>query len=396
MQKLHIQSAHKPNLEPTPASLIHMAEGFDGVGPLYGNRVNMIRQGGVLFDCLEKAIDEATRHIHLEYYTWQPDATGQKIRDALVRAATRGVEVRLLVDDVGSRSIKPSFFATLKRAGGRIERFLPLNPLNRHFALNNRNHRKIVVIDGRQGFIGGMNVGNQYAGLAKPWHDLHAEVRGQVVLSLQEVFCQDWYHSTSEDLVSREYFPLLEPSGGVHAQLLASGPADNRWRSIHTFLFAAINLARERVWIETPYFVPDQPILMALQTAALRGVDVRLLLPGRSDHPMVLFAGRSFQDELLQAGVKIYELTGTMTHAKTLTIDGHLSTIGSANMDQRSFRLNFEANLFFFAPTVAQAMEQGFLTLCAQADKVTMAQRSKLSIHRRLIESLCRVLSPLL
>jgi cardiolipin synthase A/B len=393
-----LQTYTEQNAEPehAPQSLIHLARQFDGNGPLAGNRIEIFRSGRLLFDNLQMAIDHATQHIHLDYYIWQADSTGQRIRDALTRAADRGVEVRLLIDDVGSRTVKQSFFHTLQDAGGCIKRFLPVNPLNRQLALNNRNHRKLVIIDGDQAFIGGMNIGDQYAAKAEPWIDLHARVEGPVVHSIQETFCQDWFHTTAEDLVSRDYFPALENLGSVHAQLLSSGPADERWKSIHLFIFTAITLAQQKVFIETPYFVPDQPILLALHTAALRGIDVRLLLPSQSDHPLVLHAGRSFQDQLLQAGVRIFELKNSMTHAKTMTIDGILSTIGSANLDQRSFRLNFESNLFFFDESITQQMEQDFLNLCNVADEISLNHRRSLPRSTKMIESVCRVLSPLL
>jgi cardiolipin synthase len=397
IQRLHVQAKDSAPPENAPKSLIYLARLFDGNGPLAGNQIEIFRSGQALFDHLQQAIDQATEHIHLEYYIWQPDTTGQRIRQALERAALRGVQIRLLVDDVGSRSAKRSFFSSLEIAGGQIKRFLPVNPLNRQITLNNRNHRKLVVIDGRQAFIGGMNIGDQYAATAEePWFDLHACVHGPVVHSIQETFCQDWYHASSEDLASRNYFPPTDFSGPAYAQLLSSGPADERWRSIHTFIFAAINLAQKKVYIETPYFVPDQPILLALRTAALRGVDVRLLLPGRSDHPLVLYAGRSFQEELLEAGVRIFEMNNIMTHAKTMMIDDYLSLIGSANLDQRSFRLNFESNLCFMETSVTQRLEQDFLKLCYGAEEVGLQQRQSLPATKKLIESLCRVLSPLL
>jgi len=282
------------------------------------------------------------------------------------------------------------------QAVGRVERFLPVDPLSRQLALNNRNHRKIAVVDGEIGFTGSMNVGDVYAGLGEPWRDLHACLRGPIVHSLREVFCQDWYHATGDDLVSDVYFPRISGAGNIWAQLLSSGPADERWRAIHTLLFAAINLARDRVWVETPYFVPDPPIVMALQTAALWGVDVRLLLPGRSDHPLMLYAGRSFLEELLAAGVRVFELQDAMPHAKTVTIDSVFSTLGSANIDQRSFRLNFEANVFFFGAEVAVELERGFLSLCSEAREVTAVNRQRISRRQRLIEGVGRVLAPLL
>jgi len=377
-------------------TLLKLVRTLDEVGPLAGNAVDIMRDGAGVFTVLENAFDAAARHIHLVYYIWEPDYTGQRLRDALLRAAQRGVEVRLLLDDVGSRQAKPRFFADLQAAGGQVERFLKVSILSRRLNLNNRNHRKVVIVDGNLAFTGGMNVGDVYAGRGEPWQDLHASVRGPVAYALQEVFCQDWYHATGEDLVSATYFPPLQPVGNICAQFLASGPADERWQAIHTVLFAAMNLASERIWIETPYFVPDKPILMALQTAALRGVDVRLLLPGRSDHPLVLAAGRSFIDELLEVGVQVFEMHRAMPHAKAVMIDGNFATLGSANMDQRSFRLNFEGNLFFYGNEIAGKLEQDFLAICANARKVSKKQRRKLGKSAKLLENIARLLAPIL
>jgi len=394
--QLGLEGNQPPVDLPISPSLLQLTQKLDDIGPQPGNEVLMMREGAEAFDALVKTFDEAQQHIHLIYYIWEPDNTGERLRDALIRACQRGVAVRLLLDDVGSRKASPKFFLSLVKAGGRVERFLPVNPLGRQLMLNNRNHRKIAVIDGVVGFTGSMNVGDVYAGLAEPWIDLHARLSGPVVHSLQEIFCQDWFHATAEDLVSTTYFPQPERQGDVWAQVLASGPADERWRAIHTLLFSAINQARQRVWIETPYFVPDRPIIMALQTAALSGVDVRLLLPGRSDHPMTLHAGRSFFYELLEAGVRIFEIEDAMPHAKTVTIDSIFSTLGSANMDQRSFRLNFEANAFFFSEKIAIELEQNFLSLCAEATEVTEMSRRDTSRKQRFTEGVCRVLAPLL
>jgi cardiolipin synthase len=377
-------------------SLLTLVNKLDDIGPLAGNAVEVMREGDALFDALEAAFDAATHHIHLTYYIWEADYTGKRLRDALVRAVQRGVTVRLLVDDVGSRQANARFFQPLLAAGGQVERFLKVNVLSRQLNLNNRNHRKIAIIDGGLTFTGGMNVGDVYAGRGEPWHDLHARIQGPVAYTLQEVFCQDWYHATGEDLVSDTYFPVIPDAGTIYAQFLASGPADERWQAIHTVLFAAMNLASERIWLETPYFVPDRPILMALQTAALRGVDVRLLLPGRSDHPLVLYAGRSFIDELLDAGVRVFEMHQAMPHGKAVMIDGHFATLGSANMDQRSFRLNFEGNIFFYGTEIASKLEEDFLAACAGVQEVTLVQRSQLSKWQRLAESAARLLAPLL
>lgn len=377
-------------------SLLRLARTLDGVGPLAGNAVEIMRQGEALFAALATAFSQAQHHIHLVYYIWEADATGTHMRDLLIQAARRGVKVRLLVDDVGSRQATQAFFAPLQAAGGKVARFLPVNLLSRQLNLNNRNHRKMVIVDGSLVFTGGMNVGDVYAGRGEPWQDLHARIQGPVAYSLQEVFCQDWFHATGENLVSRRYFPTICAQGEIYAQFLATGPADERWQAIHTLLFAAMNLATQRIWLETPYFVPDAPMRLALQTAALRGVDVRLLLPGRSDHPLVLYAGRSFLDELLAAGVKVFEMHCAMPHAKAVIIDKHFATLGSANMDQRSFRLNFEGNVFFYGEAIASQLATDFVQSCGLAQEVTIQQRQQISAWQRFAESVTRLLAPLL
>ncbi|SEA79682.1 cardiolipin synthase [Desulfuromusa kysingii] len=378
------------------SSLYSLAAKLDDCGPQPGCEVEMYRDGSKAFDALEHAIDAAQEHIHLTYYIWEMDTTGSRFCQALTRAAERGVEIRLLLDDVGCYATKTSFFTSLIAAGGEVSRFLPLNLFSRQVSVNHRNHRKIVIIDGKLGFTGSMNIGDTYLGLGGRWNDLHLCVSGRVVYELQGVFCQDWFYATGKDVAIKKYFPDIRCHGAICAQFLASGPADERWRTIHTLLFVAINTAMERVWIETPYFVPDPPIVMALQTAALRGVDVRLLLPGHSDHFLVDYAGRSFFDELLNAGVRIFKMDNIIPHAKTAVVDQVFSTAGSANMDQRSFRLNFEGNLFFFGKEIAAKLEKDFLYMSQFAHEVTSERRRQLTHMQRLKEGFARILAPLL
>ncbi|RMG12760.1 MAG: cardiolipin synthase [Planctomycetota bacterium] len=381
---------------PADPGLLELAERLDGVNARPWNAVTLYREGEATFAAIEEAIDSAHDHVHLTYYIWRPDRTGKRLRDALVRAARRGVAVRLLLDDVGCLGTPQAFFAPLAAAGGQIVRFLPLSRLGRRLSLNHRNHRKIVVVDGAAGFTGGMNVGDEYAGLQGPWLDAHVRVRGPAVQRLQEIFCEDWYHTTGEDLGADRYFPPPSTAGEEWVQFVASGPTTDRWHAIHTILFAAINRAQRRVWLETPYFVPDVAMALSLETAALRGVDVRLVLPGRSDHQVVLYAGRSFYARLLAAGVRIYEVPKGFLHAKTATIDGRVATVGSANLDQRSFRLNFEANAFFYGPTVAGALEASFERILERAREVDRAAHRRRPRRQRALEAVARLLSPVL
>ncbi len=377
-------------------SLVRLAVNLDEQGPLAGNAVEIFRDGPTTFDSIEAAIRSARDHIHLLYYIWAPDRTGRRIRDLLVEARQRGVEVRVLIDDVGSYGTRRSFFKPLLDAGGQVEWFLKVSPLSRQLTINNRNHRKIIVVDGVMGFTGGMNIGDEYAGIGEPWKDLHCRVEGPVVNSFQEVFSQDWYHSTGEDLATLRYFPDIPVVGDVDAQLLASGPADEKWRSIPTLIFAVINIARERVWIETPYFIPDQAMSMALQTAALRGIDVRLLIPGKSDHRLVAAAANYFIDELIEAGVKVYQDFNVMRHGKSVIVDDWFATLGSANMDQRSFRLNFEANLFFFSGQVNRSLGDDFARQISGLSRITAEARQGIPFRQKLLEGVARLLAPLL
>ncbi|MBK8453964.1 MAG: cardiolipin synthase [Thiofilum sp.] len=396
IKRLKLDIQQEAQLIGIPASIVHLAHQLDKIGPSDGNQVQIYREGATTFHAIETAFDEAKHHIHVLYYIWEADATGRRMRDALIRAAQRGVEVRVLVDDVGSRHTRRHFFKPLQQVGGQVGRFLKVNLLSRRININHRNHRKIIVIDGDIAFTGGMNIGNVYAGLAEPWLDLHAQIRGPVAKDLQETFCEDWYHATGENLVKSIYFPVSVLEGAVSAQFLASGPADQGWQAIYTMLFAAMGMATERIWVETPYFVPDRPLMLALQTAALRGVDVRLLLPAKSDHPLVYYAGRSFWDDLLRAGARIFEYYPAMIHAKAVMIDSHFVTLGSTNMDQRSFRLNFEGNLFIYDAPIAAQLRQDFLDLCHQAREVTLKMRARLPLIERFKESITHILAPLL
>lgn len=231
--------------------------------------------------------------------------------------------------------------------------------LSRRININHRNHRKIIVIDGDIAFTGGMNIGNVYAGLAEPWLDLHAQIRYSVAKDLQETFCEDWYHATGENLVKSIYFPVSVLEGAVSAQFLASTCGSRLASDLHHAV-CGYGYGNRAYLGGNPYFVPDRPLMLALQTAALRGVDVRLLLPAKSDHPLVYYAGRSFKDDLLRAGARIFEYYPAMIHAKAVMIDSHFVTLGSTNMDQRSFRLNFEGNLFIYDAPIAAQLRQDF------------------------------------
>ncbi len=362
---------------------------------LGGNAVDIFDDGRAAFPALEAAIAAATDHVHVEYYIFRADATGRRLLALLTERARAGVEVRLLVDGLGSIALSDRDLAALREAGGRDAVFLPVSLVRRPLAFNFRNHRKIVVVDGRVAFTGGLNVGDEYSGRRRyAWRDTHMRIEGPSVASLGEVFAEDWNFATGEELTAPRYFPQPRRSGDVVAQVIDSGP-DQPQQSIHRILFSAITLAERRCWLTTPYFVPDPAILVALQCAALRGVDVRILLPSKGDLPLVQLAGRSFYEELLAAGCRIWEYQPVMLHAKTMTIDGCWGTVGSANMDIRSFRLNFEVNLVAYGRSFATRLEQIFETDLSRSTEIQRDGRP-LGSSTRLLQSAARVMAPVL
>ncbi len=363
-----------------------------------GNAVEVLRNGPACFDALEAAIRGATHHIHVEYYIFEPDETGRRFRDLLAQRAAEGIEVRLLVDAIGSWSLSHGFLAPLRHAGAQLRIFnrATLGRLRWNF----RNHRKVVVVDGRVGFTGGLNIGDDYLGQGPDgvWRDTHLRIEGPAVQALQRFFLEDWSAARPKEkgFAGGRYFRARPPaSGGGVVQVVASGP-DRDWQSIQQIFFTAIAGAKSRVLLTTPYFVPDEPTLAALQTAALRGVDVQLLLPKRTDARVARAAARSYYDELLKAGVRIHEYLPGFLHAKVLVVDGRFASVGSANFDQRSFRLNFELNAHLFDPAVIARLEETFGHDVTMSREVTAEDRKELALPQRLAEALARMLSPLL
>ncbi len=361
-----------------------------------GNEVAIFHDGEQAFQALCEAVKRAQHYVHLEYYIFQDDSTGRALLALLTERARAGVRVRLLVDAVGAWRLRRSTVAPLQEAGGKFAEFLPVAIFRRPFSVNLRNHRKIVVVDGQVAFTGGMNIGDEYRSRDPEighWRDTHARVGGPAALRLQEIFAEDWHFATGEDCLAERGIAHAEPRGGVVVEVLESGP-DRTAETIYQRIFVAITRSEKRVWLTTPYFIPDRAILVALVTAAQRGVDVRLLLPGWSDHKFVLYAGRAFYRELLPAGVRIFEYGPGMLHAKTMVVDDAWVTIGSANMDRRSFHLNWEANLILLDPGIASAMASRFERDLARARPIEAPYRP--SLPRRFGESACFLLAPLL
>jgi cardiolipin synthase A/B len=305
------------------------------------------------------------------------------------------------IDAVGTFWTPRRFFRPLTEAGGEYARFLPVTPIPRLHA-NLRNHRKILVVDGRVAFTGGLNVGEEYGSLLRhrirklgPWRDTHLELRGPACAALQDVFVEDWHFVTGRELKEEELFPVCEVTGNELVHVVASGP-DCDWEAIHHSIFAAITRATDHVYLTTPYFVPDRALLVALQTAALRGVDVRLLLPHRSDSALVRAAGRYHYGELLRAGVRVYEYRGGILHAKTVEVDGRCATIGSANLDLRSFRLNFELNITAYGANVASELRRIFFQDLESSVEVSLQTIGRWPLSRRFTYASAHLVEALL
>ena len=367
--------------------------------PTGGNKVDVSTDGVEAFDRMEALIDSARHHVHLEFFIFKSDATGARMRDALVRAAKRGVQVRLLIDSVGSYLTSESFFGPLRRAGGHVARFLPVGPLKGWAVYNLRNHRKLIVADGVSGCIGGMNVGDAYAGVhgkdGEPWRDTWLEIHGPAAAHLQEIFAGDWYFATGRVLAEPQHFPPPHAMGYDYVQIVPSAPTD-QFSKLHQLTVAMVQSARERLYITTPYFVPDPALASAITLSALRGVDVRLLVPKRSNHPLADLVGQSFYAELLDSGVAIHEYEASMLHAKGIVIDGVISSLGSANMDTRSFRLSFEINAFVYGRDFAAELEAHFVKDTLASSRIDPQVFAARSAWRRSLESVARILGPVI
>ncbi|HEY9541118.1 MAG TPA: cardiolipin synthase [Luteimonas sp.] len=382
------------------AELARLGAAATGLPPSTAQSVQLLIDGAAKYASLLEAIATAREHIHVEYYICQPDSTGNALLEALVERARAGVRVRLLLDAVGSAKATRRFFAPLLAAGGEFAWFHParFGRIWTRTWVNMRTHRKIVVIDGRIGFTGGINITDDENDRLRDdaYRDLHLRIEGDAVRLLQVVFVEDWMYATKSRALLGELsrdLPARRP-GPVSAQALPSGP-DSSWESIHRMHVSAIHAARERVWLMTPYFVPTEAALMSLTSAALGGLDVRLMVPARSDSLLVTLAARSYFDDLLAAGVKVYQYGPRLLHTKALLVDDEFALIGSANFDNRSFRLNFELSMLFHDATIAAELAALFEHDLGHAPRVR-DDRDRSLLRAKLPEALARLCAPLL
>lgn len=387
---------------PGHARLTLVPVGAGEAPPLAAWDITAHTDGRSTYAAILEAIAAARHHLHLEYYIWEPDRIGTRLRDALVARARAGVEVRVIIDGTGASKLGKRFLAPMRAAGIEIKRFNPVSLASlRRRRIDFRTHRKIVVCDGELAFTGGMNVCEPHSEEFGPryWRDTHLSFRGPAVAALQRVFFEDWVFTggTLPEAWSA-YFPTPAAPAGADVdavQIVSSGP-DTEAFAIHKTLFAAFNSARDRLWITTPYFIPDEAITSALCVAALSRVDVRVLVPARGDSRVVDLAARSYFDELLRAGVRIFEFDERFVHAKTAVIDDELTVVGTANLDNRSFRLNFEVAAVVYGTALNLRLARAFEVDLGAAREVTLEALARRSFGQRLGQAAARLLSPLL
>ena len=367
-----------------------------------GNEVKLFSDGMEFFESLFHAIENAKEHVHVQYYIIRNDRLGRSFLDLLKRKSAQGVEVRLLVDGVGTR-LPRRCIASLREAGVKVEVFFPplisWLPFINH-RINFRNHRKIVIVDGHTGFIGGYNVGDEYLGKVHRWgywRDAALRVEGMAALGLQLRFFLDWNEASREKMnVEERYFPKKVATGGsVPMQIVSSGP-DTPWAPIKMSYLKMIHEAEESVYIQSPYFVPDDSVMDALNMAALSGIDVRIMIPDKPDHPFVHWVSLSYLGELLPSGVRGYMYGSGFIHAKTVVVDGRITSIGSANWDIRSFELNFETNAVLYSMEVAGKQKAAFLDDLARCREVTVEEFRRRSLLGRFRMFVSRLFSAIL
>ncbi|WNR47065.1 cardiolipin synthase [Paenibacillus roseipurpureus] len=371
------------------------------------NEVTIFTDGVEKFNDLIGKIEAAKHHIHMQYYIVKNDSLGKRIMEVLTRKAAEGVVVRFLYDDIGSRTLKDSFFREFVKAGGQKAAFFPSRIPFLNYRVNYRNHRKLVVIDGELGYLGGFNIGNEYLGLNPKlgyWRDTHLRLSGTVVRALQSRFILDWNLAsmTAIELEKERhlhYFPTLSESAAgstrVPMQIVASGPNESWPHFVYTFL-KLIHLAERRILLQTPYFIPEESMLNALRIAALSGIDVRIMIPEKADHLFVHWASLYYVGELLRAGVKCYLYDFGFLHAKTIIVDGQVASVGTANLDIRSLRLNFETNALIFHEETAKKLENTFWADMEGCMELTLEEYEKRSLRVRFLESISKLVSPIL
>ncbi|MFP4456749.1 MAG: cardiolipin synthase [Clostridia bacterium] len=362
------------------------------------NNVEVLTNGEDTFSSMLEAIEKAKDHIHLEFFIIKDSEIGEKFKRLLMKKAKQGVKVRVIYDAVGSWKLSDAFINDLAGAGVEIHPFRPvLFPLFSR-DLNYRNHRKIIVVDGKVGFLGGLNIGDEYLGKNKKlgfWRDTHIKIEGEATSILQLIFFNGWNYVVKEELpFDMHYYPPYETMGDTMTQIVASG-ADSSWLNIMQAYFKMIMIAEDRLWISTPYLVPNEAVLTALKTAALSGVDVKIIIPSKADHFTAYWASQDNIEGLLEAGVKIFKYKKGFIHAKVLLVDDICVSIGTANLDYRSLELNYEVNAFMYDKDIVIRVLRDFRQDFLDSEIIDFAEFKKRPLRHKILEAFGRLVSPL-
>lgn len=364
------------------------------------NHVDIFTDGKQKFDRLFKDIEEAKDHIHIQYYIIKKDNLGKAFIRLLTKKAKEGLTVRILYDELGSRSLTKRFFKEFREAGGQVEVFFPSKLPLLNLRINFRNHRKLVIIDGEIGYLGGFNVGDEYLGMNPKfgyWRDTHLRIRGSAVLAIQTRFILDWNQASNTQDISYQahLFPRKKSTGSTGMQIVTSGP-DSEWEQIKNGYIKLILSAKKSIIIQTPYFIPDASLLDALRIASISGIKVSIMIPNKPDHIFVYWATLSYIGAMLDAGAVVYIYDNGFIHSKTIVVDSEVSSVGTANIDVRSFKLNFEVNAFIYDEEIAVKLTEAFFDDIKVSRILTQSEYGKRSLWIRIKESISRLLSPIL
>lgn len=389
-----LEPYHLKKSEISPAGAA--AEKLADLPFLQGNSVQLLVDGKATFESILEGIDSAASYILFQFYIVHDDEIGREIKKRLIAKSKEGVKIHFLYDEIGSLDLSESYKDDLREAGVEVYSFHTQKGRGNRFQLNFRNHRKIVVVDGKTAWIGGLNVGDEYLGRDPKvgnWRDTHMKITGPAAIAVQVSFVEDWHWTTGGIVPEIVWTPTPAPEGNSNILIVPSGPADELETAALMFLHT-INSAKERIWIATPYFVPDDAIVAALQLAGLRGVDVRILIPDKADNLLVNLSFYTYLDDASRTGVRFFRYRDGFLHEKVMLIDHDAATVGTANFDNRSFRLNFEITGLVSDPLFAEEIEAMFVNDFANAREMTKADTDKHSFWFRLITRLARLTSP--
>ncbi len=362
---------------------------------LYGSEVEIIIKGSRKFAALMTDLENAKHHIHMEYFIFYNDETGNMVKEMLMKKASEGIEVRFLYDNVANWMVPEKYYQEMTKSGVQVSSFMEVKLAAFHSKVNYRNHRKVVVIDGKIGYMGGMNVSNNYNDADFAWRDTHIRISGKGVHGLQVTFLTDWCSSGKPLIKDKIYYPECDPHTNNLMQISTGGPVSD-WQNLLLATVQIVTNAKKYVYIQTPYFLPTNSLLQALQITALGGVDIRLMVSKKSDSSYVDWASKSYYEELMNSGLRIYELQDQFIHAKTMVVDDFISVVGSANMDFRSFESNFEINCYMYDKDISLKMKDIFIKDMKGCKIIELKEWKQRPWYKKILESVMRLFAPLM